>query len=107
NHSDVGISDVAASFQAAVADVLVAKAMRAVEATGAPTVALGGGVAANSLLRARMVEAADQAGVACFVPSREMCTDNAAMVAAAGWWRLRADGPTPLDAGASPNLRLA
>ncbi|MGH9279445.1 MAG: tRNA (adenosine(37)-N6)-threonylcarbamoyltransferase complex transferase subunit TsaD, partial [Acidimicrobiales bacterium] len=42
NHSDVGISDVAASFQAAVADVLVAKAMRAVEATGAPTVALGG-----------------------------------------------------------------
>jgi N6-L-threonylcarbamoyladenine synthase len=35
-----------------------------------------------------------------------MCTDNAAMVAAAGWWRLRADGPTPLDAGAQPNLRL-
>jgi N6-L-threonylcarbamoyladenine synthase len=36
-----------------------------------------------------------------------MCTDNAAMVAAAGWWRYRSDGPTPLDVGAQPNLRLA
>ena len=41
-----------------------------------------------------------------FLPSRGMCTDNAAMVAAAGWRRLRDDGPTPLDAGADPNLLL-
>jgi N6-L-threonylcarbamoyladenine synthase len=41
-----------------------------------------------------------------FVPSRSMCTDNAAMVASAGWWRLRSDGPTPLDVGGDPNLRL-
>jgi len=40
------------------------------------------------------------------MPSRSMCTDNAAMVAAAAWWRLRADGPSPLDTGAEPSLRL-
>ena len=41
------------------------------------------------------------------MPSRSMCTDNAAMIASAGWYRLRLDGPTPLDQGADPNLRLA
>jgi N6-L-threonylcarbamoyladenine synthase len=45
-------------------------------------------------------------GLHPLLPSRSMCTDNAAMVAAAAWWRLQADGPTPLDAGADPNLRL-
>ena len=45
-------------------------------------------------------------GIHGFLPSRAMCTDNAAMVAAAGWWRLQSDGPTPLDCGADPNLRL-
>jgi len=45
-------------------------------------------------------------GIRGFLPSRELCTDNAAMIAAAGWHRLRSDGPTPLDVGASPNLRL-
>jgi N6-L-threonylcarbamoyladenine synthase len=42
-----------------------------------------------------------------FLPSREMCTDNAAMVAAAAWWRYNSDGPTPLDVGVDPGLRLA
>jgi tRNA A37 threonylcarbamoyltransferase TsaD len=53
--------------------------------------------------------AADAAadGRRCFLPSRAMCTDNAAMVAAAGWWRWRSDGPTSLAAAADPNLRLA
>ena len=45
-------------------------------------------------------------GLRCFLPSRSMCTDNAAMVAAAGWWRLQSDGPTALDVGADPNLKL-
>ena len=45
-------------------------------------------------------------GLRAFLPSRAMCTDNAAMVAAAGWYRLRSDGPSPLDTGADPNLRL-
>ena len=106
-HPDASTVDVAASFQAAVVDVLVAKALRAAEATGARGVCLGGGVAANSLLRRRMTEAGGAAGLAVSLPSREMCTDNAAMVAAAGWYRLRAEGPSPLDTGAVPGLGLS
>lgn len=103
---DLDTADVAAGFQAAVVDVLVAKARRAAAATGARALALGGGVAANSELRERLLAAAVDDGLQAFLPSREMCTDNAAMVAAAGWHRLRAEGPTPLDAGAEPNLGL-
>ena len=105
-HPDVSTVDVAASFQAAVVDVLVTKARRAAASTGATGLCLAGGVAANSLLRERILDACEEDGLRAFLPSRAMCTDNAAMVAAAGWWRLRADGPTPLDVGADPNLRL-
>jgi N6-L-threonylcarbamoyladenine synthase len=68
--------------------------------------ALAGGVAANSQLRERFLDACTEDGLHAFLPSRAMCTDNAAMVAAAGFYRLRDDGPTPLDAGADPNLRI-
>jgi N6-L-threonylcarbamoyladenine synthase len=102
----VATADVAASFQEAVVDVLVSKARRAAREVGAKGMCLGGGVAANSLLRERFLDACVEDGLHAFVPSRGMCTDNAAMVAAAGWWRLRSDGPTPLDAGGDPNLRL-
>jgi N6-L-threonylcarbamoyladenine synthase len=69
-------------------------------------VALAGGVAANSLLRARIDADCAVAGLTAFLPSRAMCTDHAAMVAAAAWHRYRSDGPTGLDGGADPNLRL-
>src|SRR5207248_1661262 len=105
-HPDVSTPDVAASFQAAVVDVLVTKAVRAAAETGVESLCLGGGVAANSLLRERTAEACAKRGLRAVLPSRAMCTDNAAMVAAAGWWRLQSDGPTPLDAGISPNLQL-
>ena len=105
-HPDVSTADVAASFQAAVVDVLVQKARRAAEQVGAKGLVLGGGVAANSLLRERFLTVCTDAGIRGFLPSREMCTDNAAMIAAAGWHRLRSDGPTSLDAGAYPNMRL-
>lgn len=105
-HPEVATGDVAASFQTAVVDVLVAKARRAAREIGARSMALGGGVAANSLLRSRFAEAAAAEGVQAFLPSREMCTDNAAMIASVGWYRLDRDGPTALDAGANPNLRL-
>jgi N6-L-threonylcarbamoyladenine synthase len=105
-HPDVAAADVAAGFQEAVVDVLVTKARRAASEVGAKGLCLGGGVAANSSLRDRVAKACDEDGIRAFVPSRAMCTDNAAMIAAAGWWRLRADGPSPLDTGATPNLRL-
>ena len=102
----VATADVAASFQEAVVDVLVEKTARAAADVGARSVCIGGGVAANSALRDRIVSAAAAAGLAAFVPSRAMCTDNAAMVGATAWYRLGLDGPTPLDAPANPNLRL-
>ncbi|MEI7593521.1 MAG: tRNA (adenosine(37)-N6)-threonylcarbamoyltransferase complex transferase subunit TsaD [Actinomycetes bacterium] len=105
-HPDVETADVAASFQEAVVDVLVTKARRAAKASGAKGLALAGGVAANSLLRTRVLDACMADGLHPFLPSREMCTDNAAMVASVAWWRLQSDGPSPLDTGASPNLRL-
>jgi N6-L-threonylcarbamoyladenine synthase len=105
-HPDVSTADVCASFQEAVVEVLVAKARRAAAEVGATAMCLGGGVAANSQLRERFLDACVEDGLHGFLPSRAMCTDNAAMVAAAGFWRLRHDGPTPLDAGANPNLGL-
>jgi N6-L-threonylcarbamoyladenine synthase len=105
-HPDDAVEDVAASFQEAVVDVLVTKALKAARAVGAQGICLGGGVAANRQLRQRLVAACGADGLRPFVPSLAMCTDNAAMIAAAGWWRLRSDGPSPLDVGATPNLRL-
>ena len=105
-HPDVASADVAASFQRAVVDVLVGKAQRAAEIVGAKGIVLGGGVAANSLLREEMLGTCASIGVRGFLPSRAMCTDNAAMIAATGWYRLASDGPTALDVGAFPNLKL-
>jgi N6-L-threonylcarbamoyladenine synthase len=105
-HPDVSTADVAASFQEAVVDVVVTKARRAAREFGAKGLVLGGGVAANSVLRERVLDVCIADGMQAFLPSRSMCTDNAAMVAAAGWWRLQSDGPTPLDAPAHPGLAL-
>ena len=99
-------ADVAASFQEAVVDVLLTKAQRAVVEFGAKGLCLAGGVAANSSLRERTLDLAIAEDIRGFVPSRSMCTDNAAMVAAAGWWRYRSDGASPLDYGADGSLRL-
>ena len=79
---------------------------RAAQQVGAKGLVLGGGVAANSVLRERFLSACVEDGIRGFLPSRAMCTDNAAMVAAAGWRRLAADGASGLDTGADPNLRL-
>jgi N6-L-threonylcarbamoyladenine synthase len=105
-HPDSSVPDVAASFQAAVVDVLVAKLLAAARDTGIEAVVVGGGVAANSLLRDRMHDLAAKGDVRAVLPALELCTDNAAMVAAVAAYRLAADGPTPLDAPAVPNLRL-
>ena len=102
----VSTADVAASFQYAVVDVLAAKARKAAQQIGAKTVALGGGVAANSLLRSTMTMVCAESGWRLVLPSMGMCTDNAAMIASAGWYRLVADGPSSMDMGAMPNLKL-
>lgn len=99
--------DVAASFQAAVVDVLCAKTIKAAQQVGANGIVLGGGVSANSFLRSEMSRRGGDAGFKVALPSRAMCTDNAAMIAAAAWHRLKSDGPRELDCGAYPNLKLA
>jgi N6-L-threonylcarbamoyladenine synthase len=105
-HPGVATPDVAASFQEAVVDTLVTKARAAARQVGAKGLCLGGGVAANSRLRERFLEVCGADGVRGFRPGRPMCTDNAAMVASAAWYRWRMDGPSPLDTGAFPNLTL-
>jgi N6-L-threonylcarbamoyladenine synthase len=103
---DLATADVAASFQEAVVDVLVTKTRRAAAEVGARGICLAGGVAANSVLRERVLSVCVDEGLQAFLPSRAMCTDNAAMVAAAGWHRFLSDGPSSLDRGAEPNLHL-
>ena len=103
---DADRADLAASYQRAIVEALVARTRTALEREGLERLAIGGGVAANSLLREELLGACAKDGVRGFLPSRAMCTDNAAMIAAAAWYRLGSDGPSPLDTGAKPNLSL-
>ncbi len=82
---DKALKNLAASFQASVVDVLTEKCLRALNHTGASRLAIGGGVAANSRLREHLKEFAQEKGFEVFLPSKAMCTDNAAMIASLGW----------------------
>ncbi|WP_369130544.1 tRNA (adenosine(37)-N6)-threonylcarbamoyltransferase complex transferase subunit TsaD [Modestobacter roseus] len=103
----VPVADVAAAFQEAVVDVLTAKAVRACRDHGVDHLVIGGGVAANSRLRALAQERCDAAGIVLRVPSRRLCTDNGAMVAALGS-RLVEAGVTAsqVDLGADSSLPI-
>ena len=101
----VPVPDVAASFQEAVVDVLTAKAVRAARERGMETLVLGGGVAANSRLRALAEERCAAAGIALRVPRPKLCTDNGAMVAALGAHLLAGGAkPSPLDLPTNSSL---
>ncbi len=91
------IADIAASFQQAVVDVLVRKAMLAVTQTGVPTVVLGGGVAANTALRTALAVECDKRKLAFHAAKMAYCTDNAAMIAARGYHQLMAGDVASLD----------
>ena len=100
----VSLPDVAASFQEALVEVQVRKTVAAAQAYGVERVTVVGGVAANSRLRAAMGEACAAAGLRLMVPSPALCTDNGAMIAAAGYNRLAAGERSALDVAADPNL---
>jgi N6-L-threonylcarbamoyladenine synthase len=100
------INDIAASFQAAMVDVLVRKTEWAVRKKWIRRVALSGGVAANSALRKRMKEMGEEKEVDVFIPSAGLCTDNAAMIAAAGYHHLVAGDLAGLDLNPKAYLKL-
>ena len=105
--STAEIADVAASFQATVVKMLVRKSLRAGRRLGLRRLVLTGGVAANRALRHALEAECGERGWELFIPSRALCTDNAAMIAAAGHDRLQAGERPPLTMNADPGLALA
>jgi len=103
---EIVAADVAASFQKAVVDVLVEHAMHAVDEFGFTSMALAGGVASNSALRSAMQTACEKKGIAFYRPAPILCTDNAAMIGAAGYYDFIHGKRADWYLNAVPNLRL-
>jgi N6-L-threonylcarbamoyladenine synthase len=101
------VAELAHGFQESVVDVLVTKTIRAARTVGARSIVVGGGVAANGVLAARMADQAEVLGVSLVVPRPGLCTDNGAMIGAAGARRLAAGERSGLDLDARPTLPLA
>lgn len=92
------MADLAASLQKTIIDILLAKLKKAVDITGVKTIAIGGGVSANSGVRAAVAEFAQKRGLKAFIPERVFTTDNAAMVAIAGYFKYLDGVFCPYDA---------
>jgi len=104
--SEQYITDLIASFQEAVVRFLTDRAMAAVKETGARAVVLAGGVAANRHLRRRLEERCVEAQIGCFIPSFQLCTDNAAMIAYVGWKHLKKGRTSDMSLNAVANQEI-
>jgi N6-L-threonylcarbamoyladenine synthase len=104
--ANVAAQDLAASFQETVVEMLIRPTLAAARELNVSTIVLTGGVAANSRLRERLAQAAAEEGRQLFAPSLKYCTDNAAMIAMAGSWRLLRGERDSLDIDAEANLPL-
>lgn len=98
--------DIACSFQETVVDILLHKALKAVEEKGYDALVLSGGVSANTRLRERMKEECDNRGWKAYYPPLSLCTDNAAMIASAGYYRFLDGKISSLSLSAKPNLKI-
>ncbi len=105
-NTEINPNDVAASFQKAVIEVLTQKTIAAAKFKGVTKVAMAGGVSSNSALRREMKRLCDENGYSLNVPEPIFCTDNAAMIASAGYYEYIKGVRSSLDLNANPNLKL-
>ena len=106
NEIQLNLNNICAAYQAAAIDVLVQKTITAVEKYKSERIAIAGGVAANSLLRRRLKTECDKKGYEFYLPEFKYCTDNAAMIARAGYEYLSREIHSDQSLNAYPSLKL-
>jgi N6-L-threonylcarbamoyladenine synthase len=104
-YEEYNVADIAASFQKTVVDVLTKNTFEAIKREGAKKVCLAGGVSANGALRESFKNKAKEQGIELYLPKKEYCTDNAAMIASAAYFRMNNKG-IELSLNANPSLKL-
>ena len=103
---NINKADLAASFEETVSEILITNTKKAIEATGINTIVLAGGVSANSYIRSKFDELSKEEKINIFYPEMKLCTDNGAMIAAAGYYEFIENNIAKLDLNAIPNLSL-
>ena len=106
NKKDIMKEDLCASFEETVTDMLIQNVKKAIKQTGLKKVALAGGVSANSFIRNKFLEMGRELDAKIYFPELSLCTDNAAMIASAGYYRYINGETSDLTLNAVPNLKL-
>lgn len=107
NKKDINKEDLCASFQNSVTNMLIDNTEKAIEQYKFKKVALAGGVSANSYIRERFLKLGESKDIEIYFPDVSLCTDNAAMIASAGYYNFLAGKKSDLTLNAIPNLKLA